>query len=273
MVLEGDTLASTANVLRPALVGHPLTAIQVRRNRWPLPRPGTVIDAVEAAGKHLLVTFAGGDVLQSHLQMTGSWHLYRTGERWRDEPGAMRARLAVADHEAVLFRAPTVRFWPARLPGERPWHRLGPDLCRPPVDIDEIVRRARDGPVDREIATVLLDQHVAAGIGNVYKCETLHACGVHPRTPIGALDDQAVGRLYRTASEQLVANIGREARRTHPRGLAVYGRDRQGCRRCHSAIAVTRQGDLDRLTYWCPRCQPPADGDDGPARVPSAVSR
>jgi endonuclease VIII len=253
---EGDTLVNTAAQLRPVLAGRPLTRIEVRRNRWPLPRPGTVVDAVDAAGKHLLITFADGNVLQSHLGMTGSWHVYRAGQRWRDDPGAIRARVAVADHEAVLFRAPTVRLWPPGLAEERPWHRLGPDLCTPPVDVAEIVTRVRAGPADREIADVLLDQHVAAGIGNVYKSEALHACGIHPRTPVGSLDDARLVSLYTTASAQLVANIGRWKRRTHPRGLAVYGRDRQGCRRCHSAVRSTRQGDLDRITYWCPRCQP-----------------
>lgn len=253
---EGDTLATTAAELRPALVGHPVTTIVVARNRWPLPALGTTVESVEAAGKHLLITFGDGNVLQSHLQMTGAWHVYRTGQRWRDERGAMRARVAVADHEAVLFRAPTVRLWPPRLAGERPWHRLGPDLCRPPLDLDEIVRRARSGPGDREIADVLLDQHIAAGIGNVYKSEALHRAGVHPRTPVASLDDAELGGLYETASAQMVANIGRWKRRTHPRGLAVYGRSRQGCRTCHAPIRTTRQGELDRVTYWCPRCQP-----------------
>jgi endonuclease-8 len=168
----------------------------------------------------------------------------------------MRARVAVEGHEAVLFRAPTVRLWPARLPGERPWQRLGPDLCRPPVDLDEVLARARAGDPGREIADVLLDQHVAAGIGNVYKSEALFAERIDPRTAVGALDDDAVRALYATASRQLVANIGRSERRTHRRGLAVYGRVRQGCPDCHTAIRITRQGDLERLTYWCPRCQP-----------------
>jgi endonuclease-8 len=252
---EGDTLVNLANRLRPALAGRELVAMQVRRNRYPLPRPGTRIDAVEAAGKHLLITFGDGNVLQSHLQMTGSWHLYEVGERWRDEPGAMRARVAVDGHEAVLFRAPTVRLWPPRLPGDRPWQLLGPDLCRPPVDLDAVVARARAGDPGREVGDVLLDQHVAAGIGNVYKSEALFAEGIHPQTAVGALDDDELRALYATASRQLVANIGRAERRTHPRGLAVYGKLRQGCPDCHTAIRVTRQGDLERLTYWCPRCQ------------------
>jgi endonuclease-8 len=254
-VPEGDTLVNLANRLRPALAGRELVAIQVRRTRYPLPAPGTRIDAVEAAGKHLLITFADGNVLQSHLRMTGSWHLYRSGERWRDEPGAMRARVAVEDHEAVLFRAPTARLWPARLPGERPWERLGPDLCRPPVDLDAVLARARAGDPSREIGDVLLDQHVAAGIGNVYKSEALFAERIHPQTAVSALDDDALRSLYATASHQLVANIGRWERRTHRRGLAVYGKARQGCPDCHTAIRTTRQGDLERLTYWCPRCQ------------------
>jgi endonuclease VIII len=254
-VPEGDTLVNLADRLRPALVGRELVGIEVRRNRYPLPARGTPIDAVEAAGKHLLITFGDGNILQSHLRMTGSWHLYRTGERWRDEPGAMRARVAVEGHEAVLFRAPTVRLWPPRLPGERPWRRLGPDLCRPPVDLDAVLARARAGDPSREIADLLLDQYVAAGIGNVYKSEALFAERIHPQAPVGTLDDEALRALYATASRLLVANIGRSERRTHRRGLAVYGKIRQGCPDCYTAVRTTRQGDLERLTYWCPRCQ------------------
>jgi endonuclease-8 len=120
-----------------------------------------------------------------------------------------------------------------------------------------VLARAREGEPSREIADLLLDQHVAAGIGNVYKSEALFAEGIHPQTAVGDLDDEAIRALYATASHQLVANIGRSERRTHPRGLAVYGKVRQGCPDCHTAIRVTRQGDLERLTYWCPRCQVP----------------
>jgi endonuclease VIII len=255
-VPEGDTLVMTARRLRPALAGKPLVALTVRANRYPLPPAGSDVESVEARGKHLLVTFSDGTVLQSHLGMTGNWHLYRRGQRWRDEPGAARATIVVPQHEAVLFRAPTARLWPARLPGARPWEDLGPDLCRPPVDLDAIERRVDALPADTEAGEMLLHQQVAAGIGNVYKSETLFACGVHPFDPVSDLDGATVRRLYATASALLVANLGPGRRRTHGSGLAVYGRGGRDCPRCHATILSTRRGELGRVSYWCPRCQP-----------------
>ena len=257
---EGDTLVRTANHLRPALAGQPLVQLTVRRNRYPLPAPGTTVETVEARGKHLLIGFADGTVLASHLRMTGSWHLYRRGQRWRDEPGAMRAWVVVPGHEAVLFRAPTVAVWPARLGEPRPWDLLGPDLCRPPVDLDEILVRAAAVAPDTEVADVLLDQHVAAGIGNVYKSETLFACRANPFTPAAELTEPVWRELFTRASALLVANLGSGRRRTYGSGLAVYGRAGRDCRRCGATVRAARQGELDRITYWCPRCQPPLPG-------------
>ena len=92
---EGDTLWNHAADLRPALVGKPVEDLRVHRNRKKGPRRGVEVQSVEAAGKHLLITFDDGVVLHTHLQMTGEWHLYEAGQRWRREPGAMRALVAV----------------------------------------------------------------------------------------------------------------------------------------------------------------------------------
>src|SRR5690606_29222073 len=79
---EGDTLHRAAARLAPALEGQPLRRFEAPRLVGTRPRPGDVIERVEAVGKHLLVRFGSGLVLQTHLRMTGSWHLYRDGERW-----------------------------------------------------------------------------------------------------------------------------------------------------------------------------------------------
>ena len=109
-----------------------------------------------------------------------------------------------------------------------------------------------------EIADVLLDQRLAAGIGNVYKCEALFAEKVDPFAAVGTLDALVVRRLYETAAAQLQANLGRGRRVTFGNGLAVYGRERQGCRVCHTGIRSTPQGVHGRQTWWCPSCQAPA---------------
>jgi endonuclease-8 len=96
-------------------------------------------------------------------------------------------------------------------------------------------------------------------VGNVYKSEACFAVGVDPGTPFGAVPDDVRRRVWRTAARQLQANLGGAERRTHPAGLAVYGRRGQPCRRCGTPIRVARHGEQARSTYWCPSCQPRPD--------------
>jgi endonuclease VIII len=261
---EGDTIHRIANRLRPALVGRPLVRFAAPRAtagpgaRWPV--PGTTIDAVEAVGKHLLIRFTGGTTLRTHLRMSGSWHLYRTGERWRKPAGLARAVVEVEGWVAVCFAAPVVALEHDATPTAL--DRLGPDLTRSdlsPADVEAAAEAmaVRADPT-AEIGDVLLDQRVACGVGNVFKSEVLWACGVDPFTAVGELDRATRRRLLATAAKQLRANATTSGpRTTHPAGLAVYGRAGRPCRRCGTPIRARRQGDLARTTYWCPTCQPP----------------
>src|SRR6187402_1551334 len=106
---EGDTIWRAAARLRPALEGAELVAFEAPRLVGDRPRPGARIEGVEAVGKHLQVHFAGGLSLETHMRMTGSWHLYRAGERWRKPRHLLRCRIAVPGWEAVCFIAPVVR--------------------------------------------------------------------------------------------------------------------------------------------------------------------
>jgi endonuclease-8 len=101
----------------------------------------------------------------------------------------------------------------------------------------------------------LLDQRVAAGVGNVYKSEVAFACRVDPFAPLASLDREQRADLWRTASELLRRSRGPSPRRTTPHGLAVYDRAGRPCRVCGTSIAVRRQGEAARATWWCPACQ------------------
>jgi endonuclease-8 len=236
-----------------------VTRLEVRRQTGAKPVPGTNVVSVEARGKHLLVHFADGRSLHTHLQLHGSWHLYRVGEPWRRSRAQARVVLEVDDGTvAVCFAAPIVELLDARRPRRAAagLDTLGPDLSRADVDVDEVL--ARLASVDRsvEIGPALLDQRVAAGIGNVYKSEVCFACHIDPGAPIGALDDAIRRSLYARASALLHANLSRSRRVTVPGGLAVYGRAGQSCRRCGTRIRRRPQGTPARSTYWCPMCQP-----------------
>jgi endonuclease-8 len=260
---EGDTILRAARTLSRALTGRELhrLAIGPVRDRGPLRevelRAYTRIKGVEARGKHLLISLTDGRTLHSHMGMTGSWHLYRPGEPWRLRERAARAVLETDDAVAVCFTPQTLELLSE--PAEHAEHirRLGPDLSADDPDVDDAVRRLRTcKPAVTEIGVALLDQRISAGIGNVYKSETLAACGVDPFAPIGNLRDDQVRELFATASALLKRNAATVMRSTVPGGLAVYGRAGRPCRRCGTAIRSRRQGEHARTTYWCPSCQP-----------------
>lgn len=267
---EGDTLAKTAARLAPALDGAELARFDAPRLVGRRPGPGTRIERVEARGKHLLVHFADDLTLRTHLRMTGSWHLYRRGERWRRPAPAARVVIeTAAGWLAVCFAAPVVETFDRRGPEPPPLATLGPDLSAPD-SLEEAVQRA---VLDRVAALaepgttlgeVLVDQRIAAGVGNVYKSEVCFACGIDPATPIEAVAEPDRRRLWATAARQLRANLDGARRRTYGDGLAVYGRRGLPCPRCGTPVRMARQGHQARSTYWCPRCQSrPTEGASG----------
>lgn len=258
---EGDTIHRSAATLRRALVGRGLTRLEAPRLARPMPGPGTAVEDVQARGKHLLVAFGDGHVLHTHMRMTGSWHVYRARERWQKGRGRMRALLADDAVQAVCFDAPVVELLDRTALARHPaLSRLGPDLCLPDVDLDAaLVRMGRIPEPDRCLVEVLLDQRVAAGVGNVFASELAFLAGRHPLTPLGAVDVATRQQVLADAARLLQANLTRSARTTVPRApegsLWVYGRDGRPCRRCGTSIRVAAVGDGARPTYWCPRCQ------------------
>lgn len=266
---EGDTLFRTAATLERAVAGRTVTRFDVRRVvAHERPSAGWVVDAVEARGKHLLVHFDHPDhtplTLRTHLKMTGSWHVYRPHERWRKPPRRARAEIWTDVAVAVCFSAPVVEIIPTgRLDRHRELSRLGPDLTDDDADLDEALRRlARHATTDTPAGVALLDQRIACGVGNVYKSEVLHACRVHPATPVGDLRTDVRRDLFETASRLLRANLAGYPRRTVPEGLAVYGRAGSRCRTCGTAVVSSHQGDQARVTFWCPTCQPASSEPD-----------
>ncbi len=254
---EGDTIHRTAARLRPALIGHRLEKFEAPRLVGLRPRVGSVIEAVEATGKHLEITFDDGIVLHTHMRMSGSWHLYRLGETWRKRLQSARVVLQVDGWLAVCFNAPLVEVFRVEDRRRHPGlGSLGPDLCRRGVDLEACVRRMPqycDG--HDEIGDVLLDQRICCGVGNVYKSEVLWACRIDPRSQLRALAPRACLVVVQTAADLLQANLGGGERATVMGGLAVYGRAGKPCLRCHTPVEVMRQGVNARVTYWCPGCQ------------------
>ena len=278
MVPEGDTIYRTATALRAALLGKPLIAFDAPRHRGLLPGPAAVIERVASHGKHIEIGFDDGVVLHTHMRMTGSWHLYRTGEHWRRSVEQARVVLEVAGWKAVCFNAPVVELYRSRDASRHPGlGSLGPDLIRVDADILDCVARVERYCVEgTTVAELLLDQRVACGVGNVFKSEVLWAVELHPSTRVEALTIDQRYRLIDRAADMLRANAERAERITvpgAPGGLAVYGRTGKPCLRCGAPVAVRRHGEQARVTYFCPGCQVllGAPADVAPDPMPTAA--
>jgi endonuclease VIII len=246
---EGDTIRRTATTLQKWLVGREVTAAastKVAAERL----VGDEIEQIEARGKHLLIRFAGGLTLHTHMRMTGSWHVYRAGERWRQPRHLARVVLESGDRVAVCFSAPVIELLPTQAEWRHPMMAgLGPDILKATVDLDEIRHRAAGQPADRPIGDLLLDQRVVAGIGNIWRSEALFESQVHPSTPQRRV---AVAQVVQVAARLMQAHA-RMGARYNP---AVYKRTGRPCRRCGTPIKSSPIGEHARTAYWCPRCQP-----------------
>jgi endonuclease-8 len=251
-VPEGDTIFRAARTLNRALAGRAVTRFisvfpALTRVDHDTPLCGQIIDSVVPRGKHVLMSFSGGLVLRTHMRMHGSWHIYRTGERWMRPQHDMRIVITTDEYEAVAFDVPVAEFMTARDVARQPTLKdLGPDVMAVEFDADEAVRRIQAQP-DVEIADALLDQQAIAGIGNIFKSESLYASGINPFTRVRDLSSAQLGKIV-SAARQLM--------RREPRGqFRVYLRAGQRCRRCGTVIARRKQGPNARSTYWCGTCQ------------------
>jgi endonuclease VIII len=220
---------------------------------------GRTIERVEPHGKHLLVYFSGEFVLQTHMRMTGSWHLYSADAVWKRPRHQATLVIEAGERFAVGFNIPIVSLdseaWMKSTPSLR---SLGSDILSPSFDIDEVLQRLARQASDRAVGEALLDQRVVAGIGNIYRCEALFACRHHPWTGVGLLDDLARRRLIITAQTLMQANLSVESGRDFGRGPNepnVYRRAGRPCLLCGTTINSEVQGTQARRAYWCPGCQ------------------
>ncbi|MEP6994226.1 MAG: DNA-formamidopyrimidine glycosylase family protein [Acidobacteriota bacterium] len=266
---EGDTIWRAARTLQRVLGGQRLIAA---RSEIPAvdraALAGHTVARVESRGKNLLIHLDDGRVLHTHMRMSGSWHVYRPGERWQRPQRQAKVVLETDRFVAVCFNAPVVELLSA---GELRRHpalsRLGPDVLSPDFDParTRLKIRARS---ELAIGEALIAQSALAGVGNIYKSETLFLCGMDPFRLVRDLSDRDIDRLVAKARTLMSANLGTAPRATRPslsrERTWVYGRRGRPCRRCTATIQMGRQGTQARSTYWCPTCQPKPD--ERPAR-------
>jgi endonuclease-8 len=280
---EGDTIFRTARAMGRALTGKPVTGF---RSTFPLltrfnedaPLAGQVVSSVESRGKWLLIHFSGGATLATHMLMSGSWHIYRPGQRWRKPANQMRIVLENREYQTVGFMVPVAKMHTAKtLARDNRIPRPRADVLSQDFDAAAASARFRNC-ADEEVGDVLLHQEVLAGVGNVFKSEVCFVEGVNPFCKVVALSDAQITALIETGRKLVAANVledsgnlivtyrGMNRRTTNHSNpedsLWVYGRKGAPCRHCGDLIRRRIQGPDARVTFWCQRCQPMPDGSD-----------
>jgi endonuclease-8 len=285
-VPEGDTIYRAAHALQRAIGGKVVTAFEtglanLASANDEAPVVGRTVERVEARGKWCLIYFSGDLILVTHMLMSGSWHIYRSGEKWQMSRSRMRVAITCGDFQAVAFNLPIAEFHTARsLTRSSQIPKLGVDVLGDEYSVQTGVRALREygaAHLEAEIGVVLLNQRVIAGLGNVYKSEVAFAAGVNPFRQMRTITEREMEVMAEFAQKYMRANVvdgkgdgivtyAGNRRTTHEMDgnnrLWVYRRQGQECRRCGATIMMRKQGVQVRSTYWCPSCQPWVAADE-----------
>jgi formamidopyrimidine-DNA glycosylase len=229
----------------------------------------TVVERADRRGKYLVLPLDSGDALMIHLRMSGQVLLADGGSI---RPPHTHVVMHLDDGHEAWFVDPrtfgeVVVFDPERIEHELPeLARLGVDPIADPFDVD--VLRAALGTSRRVLKPMLLDQHVIAGIGNIYADEILHRARLRPDRPASSLDRRRVGELHRA----IVAVLGEaiaaggstlgDAQYVDLMGDGgsyqdehrVYGRGGERCSTCGRGW-IQRVVTGGRGTHFCGVCQ------------------
>lgn len=265
---EGHTLYRLAADLREAFGDRAVQASspQGRFTEGAAGIDGRVLDTSESAGKHLFLAFGPDLVVHVHLGLIGS---FRIGDAPAPDPvGAVRLRLLNDTAYADLRGATVVEL----IDDERRMAvlaGLGPDPLRADADPERAYARIHRSA--KPVGALLMDQSVLAGVGNVYRAESLFRARLHPLTTGSAVSKRkwnalwddlvelmaygvGTGRIDTVRAEHEPAAMGREPRRDdHGGEVYVYRRQEQPCHVCGSRIRT--QVLEGRNLFWCPTCQ------------------
>ncbi|MDO8736211.1 MAG: bifunctional DNA-formamidopyrimidine glycosylase/DNA-(apurinic or apyrimidinic site) lyase [Thermoleophilia bacterium] len=257
-LLTGSKISSI-EVLDPLAVAPASPEAFKRRLR------GRAITAVRRRGKYLQLELDTQDTLVIHLRMTGTL-TYLQLPMPKEERQRLRLLLHL-DNGAGLAFHDTRRFGKAFIlkagDSQRYWARLGPE------PLDSSFKAAYLGKIldgrTRPIKSLLLDQAMVAGIGNIYADEALYRAHIMPTRPAGDLDDEEIRRLTRSIKATLKKAIdlqgssidtyrdsqGRKG--SFQETFQVHRRQGEPCPACGTRVEKIRVGG--RGTYFCPICQ------------------
>ena len=202
-------------------------------------------------GKHLFV-YAGGQLwLRLHFGMTGSLHYFKNEER---APLHTRVLFVFANNHRLAFDDQR-QFGQVSLLRDvdefLKEHALGPDAVE--IDLDDFKKLT--GTHRGAVKSILMNQRLIAGIGNIYADEILFRARMHPATEISRLSDKGVTRLFGATHDILEKAIATKADANRmPKSWLLSHRGKHGrCPRCGRELKSLRIGG--RTAWFCPYCQ------------------
>jgi formamidopyrimidine-DNA glycosylase len=251
--------------MRPEIVGRTITTASLLWERT-LATPklaafnknilGQKVDAVNRRAKYIVIQLSV-DTLIIHLRMSGDI-LFRAV----DAPVEKHDRLLLTlDDEKVLAFNDMRKFgrvWLTPSPNDV-LGKLGPEPLEDDFTSDDLFKRITAHT--RQIKPLLLDQHIIAGLGNIYTDEALHLAGLHPLTKSDMIKRDQAERLWRSVRQVLNEGIERNGTSIdwiyrggqYQHYLHVYGRADEPCLNCGTPIQKIVVGQ--RGTHFCPQCQ------------------
>lgn len=267
--------------LAPAMIGFRFERVMLRRKnlRQPFPRrlvarlEGATVESLSRRGKYLLASLSSGDTLIVHLGMSGSFRIERglrlTPEGFDPESGEPERHDHVIFHMssgATLFFNDPRRFGIVDLAKTdavralAALRGLGPEPLSEEFDGKTLAGSCAGKRTPIKVA--LLDQRVAAGVGNIYASEALHRVGLSPRRQASVLATKA-GRpreiafaLAQAIKDVLNEAIERaEGRNYRSSRFRVYEREGERCLRPGCGGRIKRIAQAGRSTFYCPVCQ------------------
>ncbi|MCL2647407.1 MAG: hypothetical protein FWD61_10455 [Phycisphaerales bacterium] len=259
------------------ITGKPVQRIVVPEHRWQanvlmLNCVGHVIQRVRSHGKWLFFDFSHGVTWLCQLITKAKWTvltgeaaaLHCAKEEAAESEGKKRPLITLhlrntrtsggGGMVAILTGRPIVYI----LPSDKLWSHpeikaMGPDPLSTATFHDDFPYRLRQSP-HRTLATALLDQEVVAGLGNMLKCEILHATRFSPTVRVGSLLASQIDYLAGTVVG-LVATAATFATKGQAYPHRVYDRAGLPCGTCGTEITVDRSGQDGHLTWYCRTCQ------------------
>ena len=262
---EGHTVHRIARDHSRLLVGHPLR-VSSPQGRFATEAEhidGHVLTDLEAVGKHLFYWWDTGEIGHVHLGLFGKFRISK-GPEAPAPVGMVRMRLQ-SPLAAIDLAGPTDCTIGTADDRDRVLRRLGPDPLNPKADATEATTRVHRSK--QAIGTILLDQRVLCGVGNVYRAEALFVTGIHPArrgcdlvaVELQALWNTVVAMLRQGVKDNRIitvdrAELGIPRSGRVRRGEATYVYHRDRCLRCATPIQTVELGG--RPCYFCPTCQP-----------------